>query len=35
MLTPYSQYNIDLGKEYFLTDTEVDILKTAIAAKVA
>lgn len=35
MLTPYSQYNIDLGKEYFLTETEVNLLKSAIAAKVA
>ena len=35
MLTPYSQYNIDLGKEYFLTATEVDLLKSAIAAKIA
>lgn len=35
MLSPYNVYNSNLGKEYYLTKSEIEILKADIAAKVA
>lgn len=35
MYSPYNVYNSNLGKEYFLTEVEIESLKATIAARVA